>query len=75
MTITNIFLDTVAFKAPLKKLFSIKTNYKANLSNSQFPVNFVTFLRTPFLTEHFRWLLLYDRFPSKYGFKIRQSIV
>ena len=25
----------------------------------RFPVNFVKFLRTPFLTEHLRWLLLY----------------
>ena len=24
-----------------------------------FPVNLATFLRTPFLTEHLRWLLLY----------------
>ena len=24
-----------------------------------FPVNFAKFLRTPFLTEHLRWLLLY----------------
>ena len=26
-----------------------------------FPVNFMKFLRTPFLTEHFWWLLLYLR--------------
>ena len=27
-----------------------------------FPVNFVKFLRTPFLTEHLRWLLLFFKY-------------
>ena len=27
-----------------------------------FPMNFSKFLRTPFLTEHLRWLLLYREF-------------
>ena len=31
---------------------------KNRLWHSCFPVNFVKFLRTPFLTKHFRWLLL-----------------
>ena len=25
-----------------------------------FPVNFMKFLRTPFFTEHLRWLLLFN---------------
>ena len=34
------------------------TLLKLWLWHSCFPVNFAKFLRTPFLTEHFRWLLL-----------------
>ena len=34
-----------------------------------FPVNFAIFLRTPFLTEHLPWLLLYLHEPST--FKVR----
>ena len=32
---------------------------KKTLWHRCFPVNFAKFQRTPFLTEHFRWLLLY----------------
>ena len=32
---------------------------KKRLWHSCFPVNLATFLRTPFLTEHLRWLLLH----------------
>ena len=31
---------------------------KRRLWHRYFPVNFSTFLRTPFLTEHIQWLLL-----------------
>ena len=34
------------------------TLLKKRLWHSCFPVNFVKFLRTPFFTEHLRWLLL-----------------
>ena len=34
------------------------TLLKKRLWQRCFPVNFAKFLRTPFLTEHFRWLLL-----------------
>ena len=34
------------------------TFLKKRLWHSCFPVNFAKFLRTPFLTEHLRWLLL-----------------
>ena len=40
---------------------SFLTSYsfiKKRLWHRCFPVNFATFLRTPFLTEHLRWLLL-----------------
>ena len=33
--------------------------------NKCFPVNFLQFLRTPFLTEHLRWLLLANEFVGK----------
>ena len=35
------------------------TLLKKRFSNSCFPVNFAKFLRTPFLTEHLLWLLLF----------------
>ena len=34
------------------------TSLKKRLSHRCFPVNFVKFLRTPFLIEHLWWLLL-----------------
>ena len=33
---------------------------KKRLWHRCFPVNFAKFLRTPFFTEHLRWLLLYN---------------
>ena len=36
------------------------TLLKKRLWNKCFPVNFAKFLRTPFLTKHIRWLLLYS---------------
>ena len=43
---------------------------KKRLFHGCFPVNFVKFLRTPFCTEHLRWLLLYifsyKKFTSTY---------
>ena len=33
--------------------------FKKDLWQRSFPVNFAKFLRTTFLTEHLRWLLLY----------------
>ena len=36
----------------------IKSLLKKRLWHRRFPVNFAKFLRTPFLTEHLRWLLL-----------------
>ena len=51
-------------KHPCQSLFFNKvaspaTLLKKRLWHSCFPVNFAEFLRTPFLTEHLRWLLLY----------------
>ena len=37
------------------------TLLKKSLWHRYFPVNFVKFLRTPFLTENLRWLFLNDR--------------
>ena len=36
------------------------TLLKKSLWHRCFPVNFAKFLRTPFFTEHLRWLLLYQ---------------
>ena len=33
------------------------TLFKKSLWRRSFPLNLVKFLRTPFLTEHFQWLL------------------
>ena len=45
------FFNKVAWQRPA-------TSLKKRLRHRGFTVNFVKFLRTPFLTEQFRWLLL-----------------
>ena len=59
----SIFFNKVAGLRPATLL-------KKKLWHRCFPVNFAKFLRTPFLTEHLRWLFLlyytfyaYDFFP------------
>ena len=47
----NLFLNKVAGLRPATLL-------KKRLWHRCFPVNFAKFLRTPFLTEHLRWVLL-----------------
>ena len=47
----SLFFNKVAGLRPATLL-------KKRLWHRCFPVNFVKFLRTPFLTEHVRWLLL-----------------
>ena len=47
----SFFFNKVADLKPLALL-------KKRLWHRSFPVNLVKFLRTPFLTEHLRWLLL-----------------
>ena len=47
----TLFLNKVADLKPITLL-------KKRLWHRCFPVNFAKFLRTPFLTEHIRWLLL-----------------
>ena len=47
----SFFFNKVAGLTPATLL-------KKRLWRRCFPVNFVKFLRTPFLTEHLRWLLL-----------------
>ena len=42
------------------------TLLKKRLWRRCFPVNFVKFLRTPFLTEHLQWLLLYGQDYGEY---------
>ena len=49
----SLFFNKVAGRSPAILL-------KKRLWHRCFPVNFVKFLRTPFLTEHLRWLLLYQ---------------
>ena len=48
----SLFFNKVAVLRPA-------TLFKKRLWHSCFPVNFAKFLRTPFLTGHLRWLLLY----------------
>ena len=59
--------ETVVWKGSVKKVFlkimqnsglRSATLLKRRLWHSCFPVNFVKFLRIPFLTENLRWLLL-----------------
>ena len=53
------------------------TLLKKRLWHRGFPVNFVKFLRTYFLKEHLRWLLLFVLFISqirvKFGEKVNSS--
>ena len=61
-------LEAVAQMCSVKKIFlEISQNsqeamrpatlFKKKLSHRCFPVNFGKYLRTPFFTEHLRWLL------------------
>ena len=51
--------NTCARFSFLIKLQTPATLLKKRLWHRCFPVNFAKFLRTPFLTEHLRWLLLF----------------
>ena len=48
----SLFFNKIAGRRPA-------TSLKKRLWHRCFPENFVKFLRTPFLTEHLWWLLLY----------------
>ena len=50
----SLFFNKVAGLRPV-------TLFKKRLWHRCFPVNFVKFLRTPFIIEHFWWLLLQKR--------------
>ena len=52
-------------KVFLEILLRPATLSKKRLWHRCFPVNFAKFLRTPFFTEHLRWLLLEELFASK----------
>ena len=65
---TSLFFNKVAVLRPetlLKRdsgtdvFLRSATLLKKRLWHRGFPVNFAKFLRTPFVTEHLRWLLLY----------------
>ena len=59
LTITeHLLTETVVQRFSVIKLPRPATLLKKRLWHRCFPVNFVKFLRTPFLTEHLRWLLL-----------------
>ena len=51
--------NTCARVSFLIKLQACVTLLKKRLWHRCFPVNFAKFLRTPFFTEHLRWLLLF----------------
>ena len=42
--------------------FTTLSKIKKRLQHKWFPVKFAKFLRTPFFTEHIRWLLLNVRY-------------
>ena len=50
--------NTCARDSFLITILQTATLLKKSLWHRCFPVNFVKFLRTPFFTEHLRWLLL-----------------
>ena len=56
-TIQTQAVLTLLLDANLKNLYSEAATQR--LWYRCFPVNFVKFLRTPFLIEHRRWLLLF----------------
>ena len=73
----TILTEAVARRCSVKKVFlEISQNSQENtcampatllknrLWHSCFPMNFVKFLRTPFLIEQLWWLLLYDTYNS-----------
>ena len=43
----------------MKIILRLTTLLKKSLWHRCFPVNFAKFLKTPFFTEHLRWLLLF----------------
>ena len=55
--------EAIAQSCSVKKVFleipqNLQENNCARVWHRCFPVNFAKLLRTPFLTEHLRWLLL-----------------
>ena len=50
--------ETVTQRCSINKVIS--TLFKKRLWYRCFPVNFAKFVGTPFLTEHSRWLLLFQ---------------
>ena len=73
LTLNLLFLEAAVPRCSVKKVLlkifakftgkhlcqSPATLLKKRLWHRCFPVNYVKFLRTPFLTEHLQWLLLY----------------
>ena len=61
------FTGSTCVRVFLNKVTGLKpaTFFKKRLWHRCFPVNFVKFLRTPFLTEHLRWLLLKKQISAK----------
>ena len=52
--------ENTCARVPFNKVAGLAYNFiKKRLWRRCFPVNFAKFLRTPFLTEHLRWLLLF----------------
>ena len=58
MLYTYWIWEAVTRRCSVKKGLRPATSLKERLWHRCFPVNFAKFLRTPFLTEHLRWLLL-----------------
>ena len=54
----SLFFNKLQAYVKLVPLLRPATLLKKRLWHRCFPMNFAKFLRTPFLTEHLRWLLL-----------------
>ena len=54
---------------------SLLKHFSNFIKKETFPVNFAKFLRTPFLTEHLRWLLLNNYSLSILTFSIFLSLI
>ena len=55
-SVKNVFLGIS--QNSQENIFARGSLLKKRLWHRCFPVNFAKFLKTPFLTEHLRWLLL-----------------
>ena len=64
--------EAAVWRCSVKKVF-LETLLKKRLWHRYFPVDFAKFLRTPFVTEHLRWLLLFKAIYVLHSFFFEHS--